>query len=137
MLVERSKAKGMNVTPQRMVIYRALLEAHDHPSPEQLFARVKPSLPQMSLATIYKTLDTLVSLGLAAEVAATGDAKRYDGNMNQHHHLVCTQCGRVEDFESAALAKVPLPKSVEGFDPHYLSIHIHGRCKSCSSKAKS
>ena len=132
-MVERCRAEGMNLTPQRVVIYRALLEAEHHPSPEQLFDTVKASLPRVSLATIYKTLDTLVSLGLATEVAATGDTKRYDGNMDRHHHLVCTSCGKVEDFDGDALADVPVPKSVNGFQPQYLSIHIHGRCRACES----
>ena len=70
-MVERCRAAGMNLTPQRMVIYRALLESLDHPSPEMLRDRVKSQLPAVSLATIYKTLDVLVELGLAAEVPVT------------------------------------------------------------------
>jgi Fur family peroxide stress response transcriptional regulator len=130
-MVERCRAAGMNLTPQRVVIYRALLESEDHPSPEVLRDRVKEQLPAVSLATIYKTLDVLVDLGLASEFAATGNTKRYDGNMGPHHHLVCESCGRVEDYEDDKLAKLSLPKGLNGFAPKYLSIHIHGLCSSC------
>jgi Fur family peroxide stress response transcriptional regulator len=130
-MVERCRSAGMNLTPQRVVIYRALLESEDHPSPEVLRDRVKAQLPAVSLATIYKTLDVLVDLGLASEFAATGNTKRYDGNMGPHHHLVCESCGRVEDYEDDKLSKLSLPKGLNGFAPKYLSIHIHGLCSSC------
>jgi Fur family transcriptional regulator, peroxide stress response regulator len=133
-MVERCRSAGMNLTPQRVVIYRALLESEDHPSPEALRDRVKEQLPAVSLATIYKTLDVLVDLGLASEFAATGNTKRYDGNMGPHHHLVCESCGRVEDYEDDRLGKLPLPKGLNGFTPRHLSIHIHGLCSSCRNQ---
>lgn len=123
----------MNLTPQRTVIYRALLESVDHPSPEMLRDRVKPQLPAVSLATIYKTLDVLVELGLAAEVPVTGNTKRYEGNMDGHHHLVCTRCGSVADTNDAALSKLELPKGLRGFLPKRYSVHVHGLCSTCRS----
>ena len=134
-LVERCRDRGMNVTPQRMAIYRALLEADDHPSPEALYRRVLPGMPSMSLATIYKALDALVSLGLVQEVSATGDVKRYDGNMERHHHLVCTGCGAIRDFEDDALDRVAPPRRLGGFVAHTVSVQIAGLCASCVRNA--
>ena len=131
-LVARCRAAGMNMTPQRLGIYRALLESYDHPSPEALFERVKPQLPSISLATIYKTLDTLVELGFASELPATGDTKRYDANMTRHHHLVCRSCNAVEDFDDEALSAVKAPRRINGFQPESISIHVHGLCRRCS-----
>lgn len=99
----------MNVTPQRIAIYRALLEATDHPSPEAISARVRPTMPSLSLATIYKTLEAPARLGLVSELSTTGKARRYDGNRDQHHHLVCTRCTRVTDYYDPALDRVPRP----------------------------
>ncbi len=130
-MVDRCRSQGMNMTPQRVVIYRALIESEDHPSPEALRDRVKAQLPAVSLATIYKTLDVLVGLGLASEVAATGNTKRYDGNMGPHHHLVCESCGRVEDYADERLSRLALPKALGGFEARHLSIHIHGLCSTC------
>ncbi len=132
-LVARCRAEGMNMTPQRLGIYRALLSSYDHPSPEVLFDRVRPVMPSISLATIYKTLDTLVALGFASELPSTGDTKRYDANMARHHHLVCRKCDAVEDFEDDGLSAVKLPRRLNGFQPEHLSIHVHGLCKACSS----
>ena len=131
-LVERCRARGMNVTPQRMAIYRALLEADDHPSPEALYRRVRPGMPSMSLATIYKALDALVSLGLAQEVSATGDVKRYDANMSRHHHLMCTGCGAIRDFDDEALDRVSPPRRLGGFVAHAVSVQIAGLCAACA-----
>ena len=134
-MIERCRSAGMNMTPQRVVIYRALLESEDHPSPEALRDRVKDQLPAVSLATIYKTLDTLVGLNLASELAVTGNTKRYDGNMGPHHHLVCDRCGDVEDFVDSTLAKIPLPK-VSGVHAQSVSIHIHDLCSTCRTHPK-
>lgn len=136
-LVERCRARGMNVTPQRIAIYRALLEADDHPSPEGLYRRVRPGMPSMSLATIYKALDTLVELGLAQEISATGDVKRYDANMSRHHHLVCTGCGAIRDFDDEALDRIAPPRRLGGFVPHSVSVQISGRCSTCVASPRS
>src|SRR5882724_3011754 len=109
-MIDRCRSAGMNLTPQRVVIYRALLESEAHPSPEALRDRVKSQLPAVSLATIYKTLDVLVDLGLAAEIPVTGNTKRYDANMGGHHHLVCTRCGSVADTDDPSLSRISLPK---------------------------
>ena len=63
----------MNVTPQRVAVYRALLQAEDHPSPEELYRRVRRRMPSLSLATIYKALDALTRLGVAREVSVISE----------------------------------------------------------------
>ena len=131
-LVARCRASGMNITPQRLGIYRARLESYDHPSPEALYERVKAQMPSISLATIYKTLDTLVELGFASELPSTGDTKRYDANMSHHHHLVCRSCNAVEDFEDQTLSAVKAPRRINGFQPESISIHVHGLCRRCN-----
>lgn len=135
-LTAACRAAGLAVTPQRAVIYRALAESFDHPSPEALFERVKPRLPQVSLATIYKTLDVLVSLGLANELASTGDKKRFDGRVDQHHHLVCTACKAITDFVDPSLDALPAPRGLSGFKPQFISIHVHGLCRACAASAR-
>ncbi len=63
-MIERCREAGMNVTPQRIAIYRALLDSEDHPTPEMLYRSVSTEMPSLSLATIYKTLDALAAVGL-------------------------------------------------------------------------
>lgn len=131
-LVDRCRSAGMSVTPQRLAIYRALLEADDHPSPEAIYERVRPTMPSLSLATIYKTLDALARLGLVNELPSTGNSRRYDGNIERHHHLVCERCNRVVDHVDPALDRIRLPRRLPGFTPRHLSISIHGLCAACA-----
>src|SRR5262245_32316058 len=131
LLVDQCREAGMNVTPQRIAIYRALLEAHDHPNPEAIYTRVRTTMPSLSLATIYKTLDALASLGLINELPAIGNSRRYDANVDLHHHLVCMRCDRVTDYYDPALDRIPLPSRLAGFRARRASVHIHGLCANC------
>jgi Fur family transcriptional regulator, peroxide stress response regulator len=135
-LTAACREAGLAVTPQRAVIYGELVQSFDHPSPEALFERVKPRLPQVSLATIYKTLDVLVTLGLANELASTGDKKRFDGRIDRHHHLVCTRCKSITDYDDKALDALPAPKGLPGFKAEFISIHVHGLCRDCAGSAR-
>jgi Fur family peroxide stress response transcriptional regulator len=135
-LVERCRQAGMNVTPQRLAIYRALLETDDHPSPEALYERVRAAMPSLSLATIYKTLEALARLGLVSELPTTGKARRYDGNVDRHHHLVCLGCNRVSDHADPALDRIPPPSRLRGFTAQHVSVHIHGLCAACAGAAR-
>jgi Fur family peroxide stress response transcriptional regulator len=130
-LRERARDLGLALTPQRIAIYGALLESRDHPSPEAVYDRVKPRLPGVSLATIYKTLDTLVQLGVAAEVPAQGATKRYDANMERHHHLVCERCNEIEDFYDEAMSP-RLPRTKNGFVARSVSCYVYGLCDRCA-----
>jgi Fur family peroxide stress response transcriptional regulator len=131
-LARRCRDRGMNVTPQRAAIYRALLESEDHPSPEALYRRVHAKMPSMSLATIYKALDALVDLGLAREVDVAGDAKRYDANLDRHHHLICTRCRRVSDFYDTTLDAVEPARRLKGFVARTVSVQVFGLCTRCA-----
>jgi len=122
----------MNLTPQRVAIYRTLLESTDHPTPEVLFSRVQPQMASLSLATIYKTLEALTRLHLVAELPATGQSRRFDANMARHQHLVCTGCGLLTDHRDAKLERVEAPRELDGFVPHSVHIHIHGLCRDCA-----
>lgn len=131
-LQQRCRAAGMNVTPQRLAIYRALLESEDHPSPEALYQRVKPHMPALSLATIYKALDALVHLGVVHEVSVISESKRYDANLDRHHHLVCTRCKTVIDFYDPTLDAIAPPHDLEGFEAQTVSVQVMGLCAACA-----
>src|SRR6266542_2675340 len=99
-MIEHCREAGMNVTPQRIAIYRALLKSEDHPTPEMLYRDVSREMPSLSLATIYKTLDSLSAIGLVRSVDLDSDKRRYDANDDAHHHLVCSACGKIRDYRS-------------------------------------
>ena len=123
----------MAVTPQRIAIYRALLEANDHPNPEAIYTRVRSTMP--SLSPGYDLQDARRAGGTRAgqRAAATGNSRRYDANIDLHHHLVCTRCDRVTDYYDPALDRITLPSRPEGFRARRVSVHLHGLCASCAN----
>jgi Fur family peroxide stress response transcriptional regulator len=133
-LLERCREAGMNVTPQRVAVYRALLEAEDHPSPEVLYRRLRPAMPSLSLATIYKALDALARLGLVREVSVVGERKRFDANVDRHHHLVCSRCKKVSDFYDEALDALAPRRGLGDFVPHSVSVQVMGLCGGCAAR---
>jgi len=100
----------LKVTPQRMAIYRFLLETKEHPSADMVYRQVKKTFPGISLDTVNRTLLTLSRKGLAFVVEGSGDAKRYDGNLSSHQHFKCIKCKRIIDFYYKPFENIPAPK---------------------------
>ena len=124
--------RGIPVTVQRRVIFTALLERDDHPSVDQIFDDVKGRIPGVSRTTVYRTLETLTDLGLARRANHFEALARFDGNMKQHHHLVCTVCGKVSDFQDPGLTIGGLPDvRRSGFVLFDYSIYFEGYCVDC------
>ena len=128
----------MPLTVQRRTIFSALLERDDHPTVHQIFAHVKDRIPGVSKTTVYRTLETLVKLGLVRRTHHFAASARYDGNMEQHHHLVCTACGKVIDYQDSAVTIANLPDGRRnGFTLLDFSIYFEGFCSDCKRTASS
>lgn len=127
---------GIPATVQRRVIFAALVERSDHPTVDQVFADVKDRIPGVSRTTVYRTLETLAALGLARRTNHFAASARFDGNMEQHHHLVCTACGKVVDYQAADLAVVNAPDGRRhGFTVLDYSVYFEGNCSECKTAA--
>ncbi len=113
MFVERCRAAALAVTPQRLAIFRELAATDRHPSAEELHAAVRREMPTLSLATVYKTLDTLAVIGAVRPVSRLGARGRWDANLEPHHHLVCTACGDVSDVTEPALDEAARQRSTK------------------------
>ena len=126
------RARGLSVTPQRLEIYRALVSRGDHPSPEMLYEAVRERLPNLSLATVYKTVDTLQELGLVQPVSPLHERIRLDPNMEPHHHLVCVRCKAVVDVDAEVVERLRLPPPARhGFRVFGASVQFSGLCPDC------
>lgn len=89
-------SKGLRCTKQRAEVYRALADCRCHPTAEQLHTMVQDALPEMSLATVYNTLEVLVSAGLCQRITSVRGGARYDADMDEHMHVV-TEDGTLID----------------------------------------
>lgn len=135
-LAQRLRATGVRLTPQRLAIYRALVERDDHPTAQQLHAALGGSLPSLSPATVYNTLQLLLDHGLIHELGDAGDgAIHYDAQLEPHFNLVCTRCHRIEDFHSDALGAIDAGVATEsGYRLHGARLVYYGLCPSCQAE---
>jgi Fe2+ or Zn2+ uptake regulation protein len=125
------RERGMRVTPQRVVLHRALHELDRHVTADELLDAVGDRLPNVSLPTIYATLDLLEELGMVRRVQRAGTTL-YDPRTDSHHHLVCAVCGSIEDLDSD-LGTDGLERAAarHGFEHERIEAIVHGRCAKC------
>ncbi|MBN1374975.1 MAG: transcriptional repressor [Dehalococcoidia bacterium] len=127
------KAKGYRLTPQRIMVVDALHCAKRHISAEGIFERLKKKYPYANISTVYRTLELLKELGLAAEISIGDGVVRYHARENsRHHHLVCTKCGKIVDMAEDEL--LPLEKELlknHGFKADLNHLAIFGMCTRC------
>lgn len=133
---ERLRSSGRRMTAQRRVIAEAFDEPrgrgeHVHLTAEQVLASARAVLPEVSLATVYNTLNDMVSLGVVAEVSPDDGPKRYDPNVDgDHHHLVCTMCGTMVDVHLDHAPRLAAGRD-DDFEVHDVDVTFRGRCSSC------
>ena len=101
--IGKCRGVGLNVTPQRLSVFKAMMNDKSHPNPETIYKRIKEENPTISFATVYKTLETFEQKGIIKLVTPLHNTVRYDSMLQQHHHIVCVQCKKVIDLEDEDL----------------------------------
>jgi Fe2+ or Zn2+ uptake regulation protein len=129
------REQGLRVTPQRQAIFRLLDGDTSHPTVESLFDRARAEMPTISLKTVYQTVHDLEALGEVRVLDLGTGSVRVDPNVEgDHHHLLCTECGRVRDLavEFPAL-HVPI-RYRRDFTVDDVQVIFRGRCNQCSDR---
>ena len=131
-LREALEANGQRYTEQRAAVYRYLRSTESHPTADDVFTAVRVSIPDISLATVYKALETLVGCGLAVKLTYGDGSARYDGRTDPHPHARCTTCGAVMDLpghlDPRTLGAIG---SLDGFEVRGYRLELIGVCHSC------
>jgi Fur family peroxide stress response transcriptional regulator len=131
---KRCRQAGLKVTPQRTVIYRALIETDKHPTAEDVFGLVRKEMPNISLDTVNRTLLTLAEIGAAFVVEGTGQPRRFDGGLEDHQHFRCVKCGKIVDFHHEPFDNIALPHEIEGkFKILRKTVYLEGLCQTCQT----
>jgi Fur family peroxide stress response transcriptional regulator len=125
------RKRGVPVTLQRRAVLEEILDRRDHPTADQVFDTLSSRLGGVSRATVYRTLETLVELGLVRRMAHVGAVARFDPVTERHHHLVCDLCGKVVDLPDDSVARVAAPKTPPGFTIRDYTVHFTGICSNC------
>ena len=124
---------ALGYTPQRAAVYRFLHSTDVHPTAEEVFRSVRVELPGISLATVYKSLETLVDCGLAQKLGYGDASARYDGRTDPHSHARCLSCGRIADVPGPVPAAAPIEVDAHGapFRVTGYRLELTGYCADC------
>ena len=127
---------GLQVTAQRMAILRAV-SSHPHATADELHEAVRSILGSISRQAVYDTLGVLAEKHLVRRIQPAGSAARYEDRVgDNHHHLVCRQCGMMVDIDCAVgAAPCLVAADHHGFDIDEAEVVFWGRCPSCREAA--
>ncbi len=131
-LRQQLRTQGAQLTVQRVAVFDYLSDVDHHPTAEEVFFAVKRKLPRISLATVYKNLEALVSCGSVSKLSYGDSSARYDIRTDHHYHTRCLKCGKVWDLDAgegpAALQHI---KPQAGFEVKDYRLELLGHCREC------
>jgi len=127
--------KGLKITPQRIAILDAIYKLENHPTADNIIEYIREVHPNIATGTVYKVLETLVENGLIKKVKTDKDIMRYDGVLENHHHLYCSECDLIEDYLDDELDELLKnhfkDKIIEGFKIEDIVLQIRGTFDKC------
>lgn len=126
--------RSFRLTSQRRLIMEELQRARCHPTADEIYQRVRKHLPRISLGTVYRNLETLVEQGMIRKLDLVGSQKRFDVTLEDHCHVRCLGCGKVEDvfFTGAP----PIEEMFTGVNDYQISavrFELVGYCPDCKA----
>jgi Fur family transcriptional regulator, ferric uptake regulator len=129
------KQRGLRMTPQRQLILDAVASMHGHLSAEQVYQHVVRAFPDVNISTVYRTLEVLEELGVVRHTHFHDGVAQYERTDEpQHHHMVCSRCGKDVEVELELLQ--PLAEQLKrryGFEADLAHSAIVGLCRTCAS----
>ncbi len=123
------------LTNQKQTILDYIKSVHTHPTAEEVYFAVKKKLPRISLGTVYRNLEKFAQDGMILEIK--GEIKRFDGDVCEHQHFICEQCGKVFDIFGGRFGLKSISRKIEkiGQAKHY-QFYVYGICKKCQINNK-
>ncbi|MEJ2638753.1 MAG: transcriptional repressor [Desulfosarcinaceae bacterium] len=132
-IIQKIRDNGHKLTPQRLAIVRILAKSEDHPSVENIYDQIKTDFPTMSLATVYRNIVLIKSLGEVLELGFPDGSNRYDGNKpTPHPHVICIKCKKIVDPDLDSLDE--MKKEVASATDFKILTHrldFFGICSAC------
>jgi Fur family peroxide stress response transcriptional regulator len=132
---KKCRENNLKVTPQRIVIYEELIKSKDHPNAEVLFERVRKIFPDISLDTVNRTLLTFSQIGIVSVVEGNGEPRRFDPDIENHHHFRCVKCNTIIDFDYKLYDDIEVPEKINTkFTVLNKKVILQGYCDKCRNK---
>lgn len=131
--IDTCRQRQLKITPQRVAIYKALIQSDLHPTADKMFQTVRADYPNISFDTVNRALLTFAEIGLVDVVEVFGGPKRFDPVVDDHHHLHCMACGKIIDFDYEHYTQLEVPAEIAGmFKVISKRVVLKGLCASCA-----
>lgn len=114
------------------MIKRTVAESHSHPTADDIYRMLRPSLPNLSLGTVYRNLNLLTKNGDIVRIFLPSGNDRFDGRKKSHYHALCGKCGRIFDFELPLLSALDdIVEASTGIQIRKRDYIVEGICEAC------
>ena len=136
-LMPALRERGYRVTAPRLLVHRAVRQSDGHLTAEQVHSALASSLPSLSSATVYATLDLLDELGFVRRINSPRGTAVFDSRVDPHHHVFCRSCGAITDLDApvrdGAARRVA---ERDGFQVDHAELQLSGLCRNCASATR-
>ena len=135
-IIQTLREHRHHLTPQRLAIVKILARSEGHPNVETIYEQLQDDFPTMSLATVYRNVMLIKSLGEALELGFPDGSNRYDGNKPYPHpHVICVKCKKIIDPELSSLKDMTAEAAAQtGFKILNHRLDFFGICGECRNK---
>lgn len=125
-------------TPERYTILDKIYSMNDHLTVDDIFSSLEDDSYHVSKATIYNTMELLTDAGLVHKHNFAGHQTKYERvtGISNHHHLICTQCGKLREIKDNSINNILASQHYGKFQAQYADLHIYGLCSRCQKKSK-
>jgi len=132
---DKCSEHGLKVTPQRTAIYEEVLHSKEHPTANLIYKKVRKKLHNISFDTVNRTMITFSRLGVIRVVEGYGEPKRFDPDLEPHHHFRCIRCNGIIDFHEQTFDEIDIPKNIsKQFTVLHKKVVLEGICVSCQEE---
>ncbi len=128
--IELLKHNKIKVTPQRLAIVE-LMDINGHISVRDIFNKIKANFPSLSLATVYKNVNSMLDSSFIKELKITGQDSKYELAKEAHSHMICTKCEKVEDINLETNLLVSTAQKISNYDIDESNVQLFGVCPEC------
>ena len=135
-IIQKLRENGHKITPQRLAIVKILAKSDGHPSVEDIYEQIKQDFPTMSLATVYRNIVLIKSLGEVLELGLPDGSNRYDGKKPYPHpHVICIKCKKIVDPDLDSLDSMKKEVAAEtNFKILNHRLDFFGICSNCMTE---
>jgi len=136
-MIRRLRQAGYKITPPRLAVLQVILREGEHLNPQEILEQAQAIHPQTGRATVYRTLELLTSLGIVRPIYVGDNGPTYIRAEGGHHHLVCSRCGHVIDFDQCIADSMEQELEERfGFQIQSHLLEFYGLCADCQERSK-